>query len=147
MKVESLKELESAFAKWRRGKKYVREAVPEELLVRARRAAERHGVAAVVRATRVDGPRLLRHRRGSVSRERERAAGAPRTHSTKERASTVSEPTFTRLELSAPVRESTGAQRPLAEVHTSGGATLRVFEESPGMMALLSQACGLGGAR
>ena len=48
MKVDSLKDLESAFANWRRSKKHVREAVPEELLARARRAVKKHGLKAVV---------------------------------------------------------------------------------------------------
>jgi hypothetical protein len=53
MKVDSLRGLKAAFAGWRRGKRHVREAVPDELLERARGAAEVHGVKEVVRAIRV----------------------------------------------------------------------------------------------
>jgi hypothetical protein len=48
MKVDSLDGLRSAFEEWRRSKKHAREAMPEELLARARRAMERHGMRAVV---------------------------------------------------------------------------------------------------
>ena len=60
MKVDSLDELESAFAEWRRGKKHPREAMPEELRARALRATKKHGVPAVVRVTRVERARLFR---------------------------------------------------------------------------------------
>ena len=62
MKVDSLDELRSAFAEWRRRKRHAREAMPEELLARARRATEKHGVTAVVAATRVERARLFRSR-------------------------------------------------------------------------------------
>lgn len=59
MRVDSLEELESAFAKWRSGKKHVREPMPEELRARGQRTAKKHGVKAVVRVTGVDRGRLL----------------------------------------------------------------------------------------
>jgi len=39
MQADALEDLKLAFAEWRRGKKHAREAVPEGLLVRARRVA------------------------------------------------------------------------------------------------------------
>jgi hypothetical protein len=35
--------------------------------------------------------------------------------------------------------------RPIAEVETRSGMTLRVFEPTPEMMGLLTAACGIGG--
>src|SRR5438093_12039260 len=88
MKVDSLSELKVAFAGWRRGRRHVREAVPEELLERARRAAEVHGVKEVVRAIRVERSRLFRRRRD------ERPAPAPTMP-----AAQPAIPAFSRLEL------------------------------------------------
>jgi len=134
MKVDSLDGLRSAFAQWRRSKKHAREAMPEELLARARRVAEEHGVPAVVRVTRVERSRLFR---GTPARTQEQvpasmASGVPQ-----------SVPPFSRLELSAPLASR---PHPIAEVETSG-VTLRVFEQTPEMMRLLSTALGFGGRR
>jgi hypothetical protein len=125
MKVDSLDELRVAFARWRRAKRHVREAVPEELLVRARRAAEQHGVKAVVRAIQVERSRLFR------DHGRDGAAPAP----------PPGRPAFSRLALSPPV---VGAQ-PIAELETATGLKLRVFVESRAMVELLSRMCGAGG--
>lgn len=132
MKVDSLDELRSAFAEWRRRKKHAREAMPEELLARARRATEKHGVRAVVGVTRVERARLFRSTGGRKAQD-EKTKGVPR-----------SVPTFSRLELSAP---SAPSPRPIAEVETGSGVTLRMFEQTPEMMGLLSAVCGLGGIR
>jgi hypothetical protein len=131
MKVESLDELRSAFAEWRRRKKYAREAMPEKLLAWARRAAKKHGVTAVVAATRVERARLFRSRPGL-----RKAADA------KTKAEPKSVATFSRLELSAP---SAPSPRPIAEVETGSGVRLRLFEQTPELMGLLSAVCGLGG--
>jgi len=53
-------------------------------------------------------------------------------------------PPFSRLELSAP---SAPRSRPIAEAQTESGVTLRVFEQTPEVMALLSAVCGVGGVR
>lgn len=135
MKVDSLDELESGFAEWRRRKKHTREAIPEALLARARRTAKEHGVPAVVRVTQVERGRLFRNRP-----TRMKTHGAA---SATPRGIAESVPTFSRLELSAP---STSRPHPIAEVETSG-VTLRVFEQTPEMMGLLSAVCGFGGAR
>jgi hypothetical protein len=134
MKVDSLDGLRSAFEEWRRSKKHAREAIPEELRARARRAMERHGVRAVVGVTRVEGARLLRSRRAGRKAEDEKPTGGkPR-----------SVPMFSRLEVSAP---STPRLCPIAEVETGAGVTLRLFEQTPELMGLLSAVCGLGGGR
>jgi hypothetical protein len=129
MKVDSLDELRSAFAEWRRRKKHAREAMPEELLARARRATEKHGVRAVVGVTRVERARLFRSRKAPD----EKRKGEPRPV-----------PMFSRLELSAP---STPSPVPIAEVETGSGVTLRMFEPTAELMRLLSAVCGLGGIR
>ena len=134
MKVDSLDELKWAFEEWRRSKKHAREAIPEELRARARRAMERHGVRAVVGVTRVEGARLLRSRRAGKKAQNEKATGRE----------PGAVPTFSRLEVSAP---STPRLRPIAEVETGSGVTLRLFEQTPELMGLLSAVCGFGGAR
>jgi hypothetical protein len=64
--------------------------------------------------------------------------------STKPKAPRESVPTFSRLELSAP---SVSSPRPIAEVEMGTGVTLRVFEQTPEMMGLLSAVVGFGGVR
>lgn len=135
MKVESLQELESAFAEWRRGKKYAREPMPEALLARARHATIKHGSTAVARVTRVEPSRLFRTGSGHA-----KPALAPTGEQKRARGST---PTFSQLTLSAPAAPS---PRPIAEIERAG-VTLRVFEQTPEMMGLLCAACGLGAAR
>ena len=134
MKVDSLDELKSAFAAWRKRKKHAREPMPEELRTRARRATKKHGVTAVVRVTRVERARLFR-----TTPAREKANGATST-----KPKDVPVPTFSRLELGAP---SAPSLRPIVELETGSGATLRVFEKTPEIMRLLSAVCGFGGGR
>jgi hypothetical protein len=55
---KSLAALKEAFEEWRSRKRYPREAVPSDLLERARKAARLHGPAAVSRATKLDRSRL-----------------------------------------------------------------------------------------
>lgn len=136
MKVDSVDELRLAFAQWRRGKRHVREAVPEELLARARRAAKQHGVTAVVSVTRIERARLFRTT-PTRTRAQEGTYGRPQ-------AAPGPVPLFSRLELCAPSAQSA---RPVAEVETMSGVTLRVFEPTREMLGLLSVVCGVGGAR
>ena len=136
MQIDALDDLEYAFAEWRKGKSYAREPMPEELLVRARRAAREHGVTAVVRVTGVERARMFRAARSHLK--------APAGASTKPQAVPRSVPTFSRLELSVPAPSS---PRPIAEVETRSGVSLRVFEPTPEMMGLLTAACGIGGGR
>jgi len=139
MQGNSLKDLESAFASWRRRKKYAREPVPEELLTQARRAAKKHGLPAVARVTRVERARLLRNAPGGRS-----GPGGTGTKPRKAKAGAGGVPTFSRLELGA---LSEPKVRPLAEVETRTGVKLRVYEETPKLLSLLSAACGVGGVR
>jgi hypothetical protein len=100
MRFDSLEELESAFAEWRRKKTYAREPMPEELRARAQRATKKHGVTAVVRVARVERQRLL----GTQSEGAQPAFGAESDG--EERGSA---PSFSRRTLSAP---STSSPRP-----------------------------------
>lgn len=136
MPVDSLNELKSAFVQWRSRKKHAREPMPEQLLARARQATKAHGVAAVVAVTRVERTRLFRvkpaHTKGQALMRTE-PHGEP-----------MSVPAYSRLELSAPAASS---PRPIAEIETGSGVTLRVFEQTPEMVRLLSAMCGVGGVR
>jgi hypothetical protein len=134
MKVDSLDELKTAFAEWRRNKKHTREPMPEELRDRARRAAEKHGVTAVVGVTRVERARLLRTTSARME-ARETTSTEPED---------VQVPTFSRLELGAPPAPNPRT-RPIAELETGTGVTLRMYEQTPEMMRLFSAVCGLGG--
>ena len=127
MEVESLEELKTAFAEWRSKKKYSGEAIPDELLQRARLAGTVHGNGRVARAVNVEWRRL----RG-VKREMRGQASPERT------------PTFSRVELTAP-----GSGRPLVELLLANGTMVRLYTEGPGILALLSavSGTGVGGAR
>jgi hypothetical protein len=131
-----LDELERGFAAWRRRKKHARERIPEELRARARRAVREHGATAVVRVTRVVRDRLFLGVRSQ--------AKAPGTARTKPSSAVLSVPTFSRLDLSAP---PSSRLRPIAEVETGSGVTLRVFESTAEMVRLLTAVCGVGGGR
>lgn len=136
MQIDGLDELEKAFAAWRRRKKHAREPIPEELRARARRAVREHGATAVVRVTRVERARLFR---GARPQTKAPGAASPMLSS-----ATMSVPTFSRLDLSAP---PSSRPRPIAEVETGSGVTLRVFEPTAEMVGLLRAVCGLGGGR
>lgn len=125
---ESLAELKVAFEKWRSRKRHVREAVPVELLQRARTAAGRHGAAAVARATKVDRGRL------DTSRSRGKAG----------RVLEAGVPTYSRLELAAP---AAATARPFAEVEMPTGLRVRLFTETREALGLLSSLLGAGGPR
>lgn len=137
MQIDGLDELERAFAAWRRRKKHPREPIPDELRVRARRAVREHGATAVVRVTRVERSRLLRDARSQTKAPGGAASPMPCS-------ATMSAPTFSRLDLIAP---SSSRPRPIAEVETGSGVTLRVFEQTAEMVGLLTAVCGLGGGR
>ena len=124
MKIDSLAELETAFVRWRKTKRHVREQVPDRLCARARRAARVHGLTAVVRATKLERSRLV-----------------GKSKSTGEKAPVEAVPSFSRLELSAPSATST----PIAELETAKGIKLRIFTQTPETLSLLSSLCGIGG--
>jgi hypothetical protein len=124
---ESLAELKTAFEKWRSKKRHVREAIPVELLQRARAAAAHHGWAAVARATKVDRGRL----------EAERSGGGKRM------VSDTGVPRYSRVELAAPASTA----RPFAEVEMPTGLRVKLFTETGEALALLSSLLGAGGPR
>lgn len=123
-KVETLDTLQAAFADWRKHKKHAREAVPQELLERARRLARVHGDKAVVRVARIERSRLWG--RGS------RGKGGDPT------------PSYSRFDLGAP--PAADGHRPLIEVETPAGVKVRVFAGTPEVLDLVSSVCGIGGA-
>lgn len=127
MEVESLAGLKTAFELWRNQKRYQHEAVPADLLRRARAVAQRHGPTEVARATKLDRRRLKIEQ---AARRRTRTA-------------TEQVPTFSRIEIVAPA----GATRPFAEVETATGLKVRLFGSSAEALELISALCGLGGAR
>lgn len=122
-----LARLKAAFEEWRSKKRYAREAVPADLLERARAAARCHGPAAVARATKVDRGRL---KIGGNGRHRREAAAAR-------------VPTFSRVELAAPAVVA----RAFAEIETATGLKVRLYTQTGEAFELLSSLCGLGGAR
>jgi len=124
MPSESLAGLKAAFEEWRSNKRHLREAVPVELLQRARVAARQHGPAAVARATKLDRGRIKAGRTGNDRRS------APMTGA----------PAFSRLELGAPAR------RPFAEVEMPTGLKVRLFTQSDEALRLLSCLLATAGA-
>ena len=123
---ESLAALKAAYQEWRSSKRHVREAVPAALLQRARAAAERHGPAAVARATKVAQGRL----------ESDRSRGG------KGRVPGTRVPVYSRLELAAPA-----TARPFAEVEMPTGLRIRLFTDTGEALGLLSSLLGAGGLR
>ena len=127
---ESLAGLRDAFEAWRSRKRHAREAVPGDLMARARAAARRYGPAAVSRATRVQRDRLV------VARpERGQAGAGP--------MSLV--PAYSRVEVAAPALP--GPAPAFAEIETPSGLKVRLFTESGGALGLLSALLDAGGAR
>jgi hypothetical protein len=125
---ESLAKLRVAFAEWRSRKRYVREAIPVELVQRARAAARHHGSAAVYRVTKVDLSRLKDAGRSRVEK----------------RASAASIPKYSRLDLTAP---TTVTPRPFAEIEMPTGLKIRLFTEAAEALGLLSSLLSAGGPR
>ena len=128
MENESVARLKAAFADWRSKKRHPREAVPADLLERARNAARRHGPAAVARATKVDRGRLKTGQRISRGGTTAPAARVP---------------AFSRVELAAPAL----TPRPFAEVEMPTGLKVRLFTQTEAALKLLSSLLGPGGAR
>ena len=129
MVVDSLDDLHAAFRGWRSKKKYPREAAPEALVERARRAAAAHGMDAVVRVTKFRCSRLLGDEVGKRPK--------------KTVAQLAQLPAFSRVEVALP----TIVNRPLAEAETPTGMKLRLFQVTPETVSLLAAMCGIGGAK
>jgi hypothetical protein len=128
MKRESLDGLRANFEAWRRKKRYRQEPIPKALLATARRAARRHGSAAVARATKVDRGRL--NVEGSGRRRMSRPVA-------------VHTPTFSRVALAAPAVVG----RPFAELEMATGVKVRLFTQTDEVLEWLASLCGPGGAR
>jgi hypothetical protein len=124
--VDSLEELAAAFGEWRRTKRHLREAMPPQLVDRARRAAEVHGRGCVARAVKVDSGRL----RG--------ACGPGGTY----RRGRAAPPSYSRVEL-----VSATSTRPFAELEMPSGVKLRFYSQTQETVGLLTSLCGAGGAR
>ena len=131
MKVDSLEELTAAFDEWRGKKKHPREAIPQELVERARRTARVHGARCVTQAMKLDSRRL----RGLKA-----ARGASKPGRV-ERGAHVPVPGYSRGELAGTV----GVGRPLAELEMASGVKARVYAATEEMMSLVSQVCAGGG--
>ena len=127
MKRESLDGLKANFEAWRRKKRYRQEPIPKALLATARRAARRHGSAAVALATKVERARLDAGNRG---RRRKGPIGAH-------------VPAFSRVELVAPP----STPPPFAEIEMPMGVKVRLFTQTEGALELVASLCGQGGAR
>lgn len=121
----SLEELGTAFANWRQNKRNTREPVPKALWAQTLVAAKKHGAHAVSQVTKIQRSRIVERA------EKSKAQGE----------GTV--PAFTRVTISSPsVPES-----PVAEVETSSGLKLRIFEQTEEMVKLLLTLCSSGGTR
>lgn len=125
MNVESLEELGEAFGEWRSKKRHPREAIPDELVERARRAAGVHGPGRVARTVKIDGRRLI-GASGSAARIRGNAVGVP---------------SYSRVEMAA------ASAGPFAEVEMPNGLKLRLYSQTQETLGLLSSMCVAGGAR
>ena len=121
MEVDSLAGLSAAFEEWRSKKRHPREAMPADLLARARRAARRHGPMAVSRVTKVDRSRLKAADGVGKTKRGRRAPG------------------YSRLELATPA-----VAHPFAEVELPTGLKVRLFTQSSEALELLSSLCGAG---
>lgn len=128
MPVDSLDKLQTMFKEWRRSKQYHTERIPAMLLKRAQRAAKVYSIQRVVEATGVYRARLK---------------GAARTVPVADAKTEIMMPTFSRIEVAAPV----GGRLPLAEAESVTGVKLRIFFSSAEAMGLLSSFCENGGAK
>lgn len=126
-KIDSLTDLESAFATWRQSKQHPTEAIPDALIERAQKAVTVHGKRAVLGVTRLEWSRLQNRNVGKAKKQ-----------------ASAAKPTFSRLELAAP---ASSEGRPLAEIETPDGIKLRVFAETPEILHLLSTVMSVGSPR
>ena len=124
MRGDSLVRLRSMVRGWRRQKKSAREAVPDDLMERARRAAVVHGVGAVIRATGIQHRHLTAKVRSKVhvvaSGKRAKIA--------------IVTPSYSRIELPVAAMPT----RVLAEAESPSGVKIRVFALTPETLGLLS---------
>lgn len=131
MEVDTLVQLEKAYARWRRGKRYVREGVPKDLLERTHRAAAKFGDTAVSKAIKIDWRRLSKKSANRTKINRKNKSALP-----------IVLPTYSRVELQV---ASMPEERPFAELETPTGMKVRFFSAGPEALALLSSLCSGGG--
>lgn len=125
MRGDSLEQLSAAFGRWRAERQHAREKTPEQLVMRARRAAGSYGVAQVSRAVKLDRRRL-------EDAEPARKGDAE-----------PAVPSYSRVELVG----AAGSARPFAELELPSGIKLRLYSHAAETMSLLSSVCGAGGGR
>lgn len=128
MRSEALEQLGAAFGRWRAERSHAREKTPEQLVRRARRAAQTYGLAQVSRAVKLDRRRL---EGGEPAGESRRADPV------------VVTPAYSRMELVG----AASASRPFAELELPSGIKLRLYSYAPETMTLLSTVCGSGVGR
>lgn len=126
MAIDTLDELKAAFQLWRQTKRFRREATPQALLDRARRAVNVHGLNAVHKATKLERYRL-----------------EPIVKTPKAKAPTSEAATFSRISMTAPLVSSS----PLVEVEALSGLKLKVFSFTPETVGFLSSLCGVRGGQ
>ncbi len=126
MESESLDQLKSAFSQWRKTKSGRSEAIPPELLDRARSAAARFGVNAVRKSLNIDR-RLIEKSIAKKGRRRPPKKGEI--------------PSYSRVNVPGP---SSIQGHPIAEFEMASGSKLRIFAATPETLGLLASLCGLG---
>lgn len=140
MAVDSLAGLKLLFGRWRKRKRYSREPVPKDLMDRARRAIEAHGVRAVFLATGLQHRYLSekgRPKTDATSHLQPRIDIAQGKHG--KIAPRPAIPAYSRIAF--PLATS-GV--PLVEAETPLGLKVRVFSITPETIALLSALGGSG---
>ena len=127
MSNETLDDLKAAFKGWRQKKRYTTERVPEKLLTRARRAVGEHGIARVIKATKVRQYHLVEHGTSGSSYGKK---------------AVIAVPAYSRVQMMAPAMASVL----VAEAESPSGMKLRVFSITPETIELMSSFCRAGGA-
>jgi len=145
MAAESLNQIGAAFRKWRKKKKFVREAVPKSLIDRAVRAAAAHGVVAVARAAKIPSDRLKIQldNRSCDPKGNNRVAGRStcRPKDNRSKPGKVASPGFSRISLAPPSAD----RSPIAEIETPTGVRVKFFTLTAESVGLLSTMLGYGG--
>lgn len=127
MGLETLETLKAAFDYWRSKKRYPHEAMPAELLNRAREATRKFGFKPVVRATKIGGTRWKNE--CGVKIKDIPAVPAQRQLS----------PSYSVVNLEAHPQKSV---QPFAEVETPTGLKVRLFGQSNEALHLIASLCG-----
>ena len=122
---EPLEELGKLFTSWRKNKKYKTEAVPEDLLKRAKELVAEHGKSKVADVAKIDPKKL-----GGPSGTKTKATKAAKTTKTKGAAKVATKAPPPMKGPARPVMaaKSSGSDlRPIAEVQSPQGFCFRIF--------------------